>query len=76
MSPEQKQLIEFAIQDLVGEIVRRERMEPEAAMDILYHSRFFEQLMNPDAGLYRESAEYLYWCFRGNHAGTREWALK
>lgn len=60
MSNEQKQLIEFAIQDLVAEIVKRESATPESAMDYLYHSRFFTQLTNPDTGLYRESAEYLY----------------
>ena len=64
MSPEQKQLIEFAIQDLVAEIVKRENSEPEAAMESLYHSRFFAQLTNPATGLYRESAEYLYKCFK------------
>ena len=60
MSSEQKQLMEFAIQDLVAEIVKRENMTPEDAMDYLYHSHFFVQLTNPDTGLYREGAEYLY----------------
>ncbi len=64
MSPEQKQLTEFAIQDLVAEIVNRENIEPEAAMESLYHSSFFAQLINPDTGLYRESAEYLYQCLK------------
>ena len=64
MSSEQKQLTEFAIQDLVAEIVSREGLAPEPAMDLLYHSRFFAQLTNPDTGLYRESVEYLYQCFR------------
>ena len=41
MSSEQKQLIEFSIQDLVAEIVKRENVTPDAAMDSLYHSRFF-----------------------------------
>ena len=63
MSTEQKQLTEFAIQDLVAEIVKRENLTPEDAIDRLYHSRFFEQLINPETGLYRESAEYLYSCF-------------
>ena len=53
MSPEQKQLIEFAIQDLVAEIASREERGPESAMESLYHSRFFAQLTNPDTGLYR-----------------------
>ena len=68
MSPEQKQLLEFAIQDLVAEIVRREGMLPEEAMDALYHSRFFAQLTDPDTGLYRESAGYLYQCLKEGEA--------
>lgn len=63
MSPEQKQLMEFAIQDLVAEIVKRRDRTPEDAMDCLYHSRFFALLTNPETGLYRESVEYLYQCF-------------
>ena len=64
MSSEQKQLIEFSIQDLVTEIVKREEMSPVEAMDVLDHSPFFSKLTNPDTGLYRESAEYLYYCFK------------
>ena len=64
MSPEQKQLTEFAIQDLVAEIVKRENCRPEDAMGELYHSRFFQKLLDPDSALYRESAEYLYRCFK------------
>ena len=64
MSSEQKQLLEFAIQDLVAEIVRREGLSPEMAMEKLYHSPFFAQLTNPATGLYRESAEYLYQSFK------------
>ena len=64
MSPEQKQLIEFAIQDLVAEIVKQENQEPEVAMESLYHSRFFAKLTNPDTGLYHDGAEYLYHCFK------------
>ena len=62
MSTEQKQLMEFAIQDLVAEIVKRENLTPEDAMDKLYHSHFFAQLTNPETALYREGAEYLYQC--------------
>lgn len=65
MSSEQKQLIEFSIQDLTAEIVRYENKSPEDAMDVLYHSPFFAKLTDPDTGLYRESAEYLYHCFSG-----------
>ena len=67
MSSEQKQLIEFSIQDLVREIVERESRSPEEAMDVLYHSPFFTKLTNPDTGLYRESAEYLYHCYKAGN---------
>lgn len=63
MSVEQKQLIEFAIQDLVAEIVRREGLSPEMSMDKLYHSDFFSKLNNPATGLYLESGGYLYAMF-------------
>lgn len=63
MSPEQKQLVEFAIQDLVAEIVKHNELSPEDAIDRLYHSRFFEHLTNPATGLYREGPDYLYSSF-------------
>lgn len=64
MSVEQKQLIEFAIQDLVGELVAREGLSVEEAMDKVYHSRFFTKLTDAATGLYRESGGYLYVSFQ------------
>lgn len=64
MSSEQKQLIEFAIQDLIAAIVAHEEKSPEDAMDEVYHSEFFTKLIDPESGLYRESGEYLYNCIR------------
>ena len=55
MSAEVKQLIEFATQDLVAEIVERENLPIRVALDQLYHSDFFNQLSDPSLGLYRES---------------------
>lgn len=63
MSIEQKQLIEFAIQDLIAEIVRQDGLSPEVAMDKLYHSEFFVKLNDPATGLYLESGGYLYAMF-------------
>jgi hypothetical protein len=63
MSHEQKQLLEFAIQDLVAAIAKNEELEPDAAMDRLYHSSFFLKLTDVATGLYRESGEYLYQAF-------------
>ena len=48
------------------DLVKRENMAPDMAMDYLYHSRFFEKLTNPDTCLYRESAEYLYHSLKAN----------
>lgn len=64
MSTEQKQLIEFAIQDLIAAIVAHEGKSPVDAMDEVYHSAFFTKLIDPESGLYRESGEYLYNCIR------------
>ena len=64
MSTEVKQLIEFAVQDLVAEIVAREGLTIEEAMDALYHSSFFAKLTDPATGLYRESGEYLFAAMR------------
>jgi len=63
MSAEVKQLIEFATQDLVAEIVEHEGASIQEAMDKLYHSAFFNQLSDPDLCLYRESGAYLYAAF-------------
>ena len=60
MTTEAKQLIEFATQDLIAEIVDKENLSISEAMKKLYHSEFFKQLTNPDLGLYRESGAYLY----------------
>jgi len=67
MSAEVKQLIEFAIQDLVAEIVDREGVSLETAMDRLYHSSFFKLLRDPMTGLYREGGEYLYHAMMVRH---------
>ena len=64
MSAEQKQLIEFAIQDLISAIVAHEGKSPEEAMDEVYHSKFFTKLIDSESGLYRESGEYLYNCMK------------
>lgn len=64
MSSEQKQMLEFAIQDLIAQIVDKESLSPEGAMDALYHSPFLLKLNDPATGYYREGAEYLYSKYR------------
>ena len=60
MSIKQKQLIEYATQDLVAMLVEREDKSIQDAMGIVYHSRLYEKLQDVDTGLYLEGSEYLY----------------
>ena len=60
MSIKQKQLIEYATQDLVAMIVEREGRSIQDAMGIVYHSRLHDKLQDVDTGLYLEGSEYLY----------------
>ena len=60
MSVKQKQLIEYAMQDLVAMLVERKGLAIQDAMKILYHSYFHGKLQDVETGLYLEGAEYLY----------------
>ena len=60
MSVKQKQLIEYATQDLVSMIVEREGKPIQKAMEIVDHSRLHEKLQDVETGLYLEGSEYLY----------------
>ena len=60
MSIKQKQLIEYATQDLVAMVVEREGKSIQDAMGIVYHSRLHDKLQDVDTGLYLEGSEYLY----------------
>ena len=60
MSVKQKQLIEYAMQDLVAMLVERKGLDIQDAMKILYHSDFHGKLQDVETGLYLEGAEYLY----------------
>ena len=60
MSDKQKQLMEYATQDLITMLVERQHLSVEDAMQRFYHSSFYEKLLNPETGLYLEGSEYLY----------------
>ena len=60
MSDKQKQLMEYATQDLITMLVGRQHLSIEEAMRRVYHSQFYEKLQNPETGLYLEGSEYLY----------------
>lgn len=60
MSDKQKQLMEYAAQDLIAMLVEREHLSIEDAMQRFYHSKFYEKLLDSETGLYLEGSEYLY----------------
>lgn len=60
MSIKQKQLMEYATQDLVAMLVEREGLPIQEAMRIVYHSNLHAKLHDVDTGLYLEGSEYLY----------------
>lgn len=60
MSVKQKQLIEYAVQDLVAMLVERKGVSVQEAMRILYHSTFNDKLQDIETGFYLEGSEYLY----------------
>ena len=54
MSIKQKQLIEYATQDLVSMVAEREGKSIQGAMEVVYHSRLHEKLQDVETGLYLE----------------------
>ena len=60
MSVKQKQLIEYALQDLIALLVERKRLALQEAMKVVYHSALYGKLQDIGTGLYLEGAEYLY----------------
>jgi len=60
MSIKQKQLMEYATQDLVAMVAEREGLSIQDAMGVIYHSRLHEKLHDVETGLYLEGSEYLY----------------
>ncbi len=68
MSTEQKQLVEFATQDLVAQIVAKEGVSMSVATDRLHGSLIFNKVNDVTTGLYRESPEYLYQIYKASCA--------
>ena len=60
MSIKQKQLMEYATQDLVAMVAEREGLSIQNAMGVVYHSKLHEKLHDVETGLYLEGSEYLY----------------
>jgi len=60
MSVKQRQLMEYATQDLVAMLVERTGAGVEEAMKAVYHSSLYGKIADPETGLYLEGSEYLY----------------
>ena len=57
---EKKQLIEYAIQDIVEMISKDQNVEYDEAMNFFYESEIFDKIQDVETGLYRESSAYIY----------------
>ena len=60
MSVKQKQLMEYITQDLVAMLVERKGLPIQDAMEVVYHSKFYQKLLDVETGFYLEGSEYLY----------------
>ncbi len=60
MTPVQRQLMEYAIQDVLLLIMQERRLTWDAAMKIFYESWVFEKLNDVETGLYLRSPGYIY----------------
>ena len=56
---EQKQLIEYMIQDVVDMLATDQNIEYDEAMNKFYNSEVFEKLQDEETGLYLESSRYV-----------------
>jgi len=68
MSFKQKQLMEYATQDLAALVAEHEGLDVIAAMGRVYHSDLYAKLQDPETGLYLEGSDYLYFLFREEDA--------
>ena len=61
---EQKQLIEYMIQDVVDMLATDQNIEYDEAMNKFYNSEVFAKLQDEETGLYLESSGYVYDLFK------------
>ena len=51
---------ECTARDVIAMLVRKQNLPISDAMDLFYNSKTFENLNNPEAGLYFQSPVYIY----------------
>ena len=60
MSELQKELFDIATGNLCAWVVKKESLTVKEAMRVVYSSKLYEKLQDPETGLYREGPAYLY----------------
>ena len=60
MSELQKKIFDVATRELCASVMENEGLDIKGAMRVVYDSRLYADLSNPDTGLYREGPVYLY----------------
>ena len=60
MSELQKNLFDIATGNLCAWVAEKEGRSIKESMRIVYASKLYEKLQNPETGLYREGPAYLY----------------
>ena len=60
MSELQKKIFDAATREPCASVMENEDLGIKDAMRVVYNSRLYADLSNPDTGLYREGPVYLY----------------
>lgn len=60
MSKKQEQLMEYIVQDIIAYSMEDTGMPLDAAMHRFYNSKTFENLHDPETGLYLEGSAFVY----------------
>ncbi len=60
MSTEQTYMIDYVLSGLTQLIMEKQHKPLPEALDILYNSALYDQLSDPDTGLYLQSKYYNY----------------
>ena len=60
MSELQNELFDIATGNLCAWVVEKESLTVKEAMRVVYSSKLYEKLQDPETGLYREGPAYLY----------------
>jgi len=60
MSELQKNLFDIATGNLCAWVAEKENLAVKEAMRIVYLSKLYEKMQDPETGLYREGPAYLY----------------